>query len=115
VRPSLFARYRKHLFLVERREPSGCRRARGDCREATRRHDPAQSSEGEMNPDEREALWQASVRRYNARREEENRAAWAPFHEGQAASLRQILEDLISHHETQAERYRDRPKGAANA
>jgi len=68
-----------------------------------------------MNPDEREVLSQASVRRYNARRGEENRAAWAAFHEGQAASLRQILEDLISHHETQVERYRDRPKGAANA
>jgi hypothetical protein len=67
---------------------------------------------GDVDPDESEELWQASVRAYTARREEELRAAWAAFHEGQAASLRQTLEDLVSHHETQAERYRNQPKGA---
>jgi hypothetical protein len=70
------------------------------------------SRKGEVDPDEREELWKASVRRYHARREAELRAAWTAFHEGQAASLRQTLEDLVSHHETQAERYRNQPKGA---
>jgi len=35
------------------------------------------------DPDEREALWQASVRRYNARRREDLRAAWCEHHQGQ--------------------------------
>jgi hypothetical protein len=56
----------------------------------------------QMDHDEREALWQASVRRFNARRREELRAAWAAFHEGQAERQRRTLEDLISHHGTQA-------------
>jgi hypothetical protein len=32
--------------------------------------------EGKMGPDEREKLWQESVRAYTARRREEMRAAW---------------------------------------
>ena len=43
-----------------------------------------------------------SVQRFNARRREENRRAWAAFHEGQAASLRQTLENLIAEHERRA-------------
>jgi hypothetical protein len=54
--------------------------------------------------DEREELWKASVRRYNARRAGEMRAARVEYHRGQAARLRAVLEDLIEHHETQAER-----------
>jgi hypothetical protein len=61
---------------------------------------------GDVDPDEREALWQESVRRYSARREAELKAAWCEHHEGQAARLR------IADHEQQAERYRDQPKGA---
>jgi hypothetical protein len=68
---------------------------------------------GEVDPGEREALWQTSVRRYHARREEELRAAWCEHHQGQAARLRTTLEALIADHEQQAERYRDQPKGAA--
>lgn len=60
------------------------------------------SQDRRPDPDEQEESWKASVRRYNARREEENRAAWAAFHEGQAERHRRTLEDLISHHETQA-------------
>jgi hypothetical protein len=56
----------------------------------------------EPDPDEREELWKASVRRYNARRREEMRAAWASYHEGQAERHRRTLEDLIAHHEQQA-------------
>ena len=57
---------------------------------------------GEVDLDEREALWQVSVRRYNARRREEMRAAWASYHAEQAARHRRTLEDLIDRHETQA-------------
>lgn len=58
----------------------------------------------EIDADEREALWQASVRRYNARRREEMRVAWASYHAGQAERHRRTLEGLIAHHETQAAR-----------
>jgi len=71
------------------------------------------SHKGGVDPDEREELWKASVRRYHARREEELRAAWCEHHQGQAARLRTTLEALIDDHEQQAERYRDQPKGAA--
>jgi hypothetical protein len=70
------------------------------------------SRKGDVDPDEREELWQASVRRYHARREEELRAAWCEHHQGQAARLRTVLEELIAGHEQQAERYRNQPKGA---
>jgi hypothetical protein len=67
----------------------------------------------QKDPDEESALWQESVRRYNARRQEEMRAAWCEHHQGQAARLRSTLEVLISRHQEQAERYSDQPKGAA--
>jgi hypothetical protein len=57
---------------------------------------------GDVDPDEREELWKASVRAYIARRQEENRQAWMAFHEGQAQRHRRTLEDLIAHHEAQA-------------
>jgi hypothetical protein len=67
----------------------------------------------QKDPEEESALWQASVRQYNARRKAELKAAWCEHHEGQAARLRTVLEELIADHEQQAERYRDQPKGAA--
>jgi hypothetical protein len=60
------------------------------------------SQKGEMDPDEREELWQSSVRAYTARRREEMKAAWASYHAGQAARHRRTLGDLIAHHEEQA-------------
>jgi len=42
----------------------------------------------ETEPDEREALWQESVRRYKARRREENRLAWQSYFCRLAGSLR---------------------------
>jgi len=66
---------------------------------------------GDVDPDEREEAWKASVRRYNARRREEMRAAWCEHHQGQAARLRAVLEELINRHEEQADRYRDQPEG----
>jgi type II secretory ATPase GspE/PulE/Tfp pilus assembly ATPase PilB-like protein len=65
------------------------------------------------DPDEQEELWKASVRRYNARREEEMRAAWCEYHQGQAARHRAVLEALISRHETQAARLMGIQGGAA--
>jgi hypothetical protein len=66
---------------------------------------------GEVDPDEREELWKASVAAYHERQEAQRRAAWCEHHQGQAARLRAVLEALISRHEEQAESYRDQPKG----
>ena len=62
------------------------------------------SREGEVDPDEREELWKESVRRYNARRREEMRAAWCEYHQVQAERHRGVLEFLIARHEAEAER-----------
>ena len=70
------------------------------------------SRKGDVDPDEQEELWEASVRAYTARRREEMRAAWREHHQGQAARLKTVLEELIARHEEQAERYRHQPKGA---
>ena len=67
-------------------------------------------SSREMDPNEREELWQESVRAYTARRREEMRAEWCEHHQGQAVRLRAVLEELIADHEEQAEKYL--PKGA---
>jgi hypothetical protein len=61
------------------------------------------SQDRRPDPDEREELWQASVRAYAARRREEMRAEWCEHHQGQAVRL-------IADHEEQAEKYL--PKGA---
>ena len=71
-------------------------------------------SSTEMDPDEREELWQESVRDYTARRREKMRAAWREYHQGQAERHRAVLKGLISHHEEQAAKLMDvQPKGAA--
>ena len=59
---------------------------------------------GEVDPDEQEELWKESVRRYNARRREENRLAWHQYHQGQAERLRRTVEPLIAFHEESAAR-----------
>jgi hypothetical protein len=59
---------------------------------------------GDLDPDEREELWKASVRAFTARRREELRAAWCEHHLGQAARLRTTLEALIARHEDEAAR-----------
>ena len=70
-------------------------------------------SSREMDPDEREELWQESVRAYTARRRKEMRAAWREYHQGQAERHRAVLKGLIAHHEEQAAKLMDvRPKGA---
>jgi hypothetical protein len=62
------------------------------------------SRNGETDSDEQEELWKASVRRYNARRAEEERAARIEYHRGPAARLKAVLEALIARHEEQATR-----------
>ena len=55
-----------------------------------------------------------SVRRYHSRWQEENRAAWGEYHQGQAERHRVVLKGLIAHHEEQAAKLMDiEPKGAA--
>ena len=71
------------------------------------------SRKGDADPDEREELWQKSVRAYTTRRREEMRAAWCEYHQGQAERLRADLEALIASHEEKAQMYRNSPKGAA--
>jgi hypothetical protein len=56
----------------------------------------------EPNLDAREELWKASVRRYNAAREAERRAAWATYHVGQASRLRRVMTNLVEFHEAKA-------------
>jgi hypothetical protein len=56
------------------------------------------------NPErEREEMYMESVRRYNARRQEANRAEWAAYHRQQAERHRHTLERLIAVHEARAE------------
>ena len=55
-----------------------------------------------------------SVRRYRARWQQENRAAWGEYHQGQAARHRSVLEALIATHEARAAKLMDvQPEGAA--
>jgi type II secretory ATPase GspE/PulE/Tfp pilus assembly ATPase PilB-like protein len=70
------------------------------------------SQDRRPDPDEQHELWKASVRAHNASRDEERRAAWCEYHQGQAARHRAVLEDLIASHEEQAEKLMDsQPKG----
>ena len=62
------------------------------------------SQDRRPDPDELEPGYVESVRRFNARQRAENRAAWSEYHRGQAERLRRNLQDLITHHETQAAR-----------
>jgi hypothetical protein len=61
-------------------------------------------SSRDVDLDERDETWKESVRRHNARLQEENRQAWTAFHEQQAQRHRRTLEGLISYHETRAQR-----------
>ena len=47
----------------------------------------------QKDPDEESELWQESVRRYEARRREENRLAWCDFFSRLARSLRARAEE----------------------
>jgi hypothetical protein len=47
----------------------------------------------QKDPDEESELWQESIRRYNARRREENRPAWCNYFSRLAGSLRARTEE----------------------
>jgi hypothetical protein len=64
------------------------------------------------DPDEREPGYMESVRRYNARIEDENRALWCSYHMAQARRLRENLEALIAEHEAKAMKLSN-PEGEA--
>jgi hypothetical protein len=72
------------------------------------------SRKGEVDSDELEPFYMESVRRYNARRRADMRAAWCAYHQGQAERHRIVLEGLIRHHEEQAAKLIEvEPKGVA--
>jgi hypothetical protein len=48
----------------------------------------ARPSRQEIDPEERDELWKASVAAYNARRREENRLAWCDYFSHLASALR---------------------------
>ena len=58
------------------------------------------------DPDTLEASYAEFVRRFNTRRRTVNRDAWVNYHLDQAQRHRAVLEDLVSHHEREAERLR---------
>ena len=72
------------------------------------------SRKDDVDTDEREELWQASVRAYEEKRRQMARAEWHAFHCGQAARHRAVLESLIAFHEEQAAKsLNTQPEGAA--
>lgn len=58
----------------------------------------------QKDPEEASEAWQESVRRFNEKRRQMERLEWHAFHCGQAERHRRTLQELISFHETQAER-----------
>jgi hypothetical protein len=69
---------------------------------------------GDVDPDEQEATWKASVRAYEEKRRQVARLEWHAFHCGQAERHRATLRALIEHHEEQAAKLMDvQPKGSA--
>jgi hypothetical protein len=69
-------------------------------------------SSRQIDPDEREELWKASVRAYEEKRRQMARLEWHAFHCGQAARHRATLQALIDHHEEQAAKLMDtQPEG----
>ena len=65
----------------------------------------------QRDAEEESELWKESVRRYNARRREENRLAWCDYFSHLAGSLRARAEEYD--HRAQALMETDQPKGAA--
>jgi hypothetical protein len=57
---------------------------------------------GELDPDEQEERWKASVQAYNGRRREEMSVAWCEYHQGQAERLKRTVGPLIAFHEERA-------------
>ena len=64
---------------------------------------------GDVDPDEAEEIWKESVRRYSARRREENRREWCGYFERLAACLRARAEEYDHRAQMLME---EQPKGA---
>ena len=64
---------------------------------------------GGVDPDQAEEIWKESVRRYNARRREENRREWCGYFERLAACLRARAEEYDHRAQMLME---EQPKGA---
>ena len=62
---------------------------------------------GDLDPDEREELWKASVRAYEEKRRQMARFEWHAFLCGQAERHRRTLEELVSYHEAAAAQLRE--------
>jgi hypothetical protein len=63
----------------------------------------------QKDPEEASEAWQESVRRYNARRREENRLAWCDYFERLSACLRARAEEYDHRAQMLME---EQPKGA---
>ena len=59
---------------------------------------------GDVDPDEREELWKASIRAYEEKRRQMARLEWHQHHTEQAERLRRTFERLISCHENEAQK-----------
>jgi hypothetical protein len=66
-----------------------------------RRHEKRVLDEGERAEEE---AWRESTRRANAAREAELREQWSSYHLDQAERHKAVLEDLVAHHEQQAQK-----------
>jgi hypothetical protein len=58
----------------------------------------------QKDPDEESEFWRESVRAYEEKRRQMTRLEWHAFHCGQAERHRRTLQELISYHETRAQR-----------
>ena len=59
----------------------------------------------QKDPDEESEAWRESGRAYEEKRRHMARLEWHAFHCGQAERMRRTLEELVTYHETEAERY----------
>jgi hypothetical protein len=75
-----------------------------------KRHDQRAASEEQRRIEDG---WAQSTARYNAERQLELREVWAAFHEDQAARHHAVLKVLITYHQAEAQKYRNRPEGYA--
>jgi hypothetical protein len=100
--------------MAHREEPGEVDISRGEAGEhelnrlIEKRHDQRIANEEQRRIEDG---WVKSTARYDAERRRELRAAWVAFHENQAARHRTVLGALITHHQAEAQKYKDQPKG----
>lgn len=100
--------------MAHREEPGEVDISRGEAVEhelnrlIEKRHDQRTANEEQRCIEDG---WVESTARYDAERRRELREAWVAFHEDQAARHHAVLGALITHHQAEAQKYRDRQKG----